>query len=315
MKKENTAVVFCHAGLDLPVLNVVAETLPEAWETAVLQTWKNGATIKTQYDKEGDPPSKDVTLCMTIKNPFAEPRIHLAFPGGITDLEIYRQEVVDGIHDHWVDPEHGKWEYTYHERLFEYSVPIVGPMRLVDGTPKTKVTHIPPHKKIDQIQYIIDTLAEAPHSRRAQAITWKPWEDCGIHDPACLQSVWCRIFDDKLVMNARMRSNDAFKAAFMNIYAFTDLQRIIAEGVSEKLGRKIKVGQYTHIADSFHVYGSYFNEFEGFLKQIEVRTFEQRTWDSTSDLVQELIAEARDKIKNSIEAEKKTGQKGIVYNG
>ena len=29
-----------------------------------------------------------------------------------------RQEVVNGIHDHWIDPAAGKWTYTYHERLF-----------------------------------------------------------------------------------------------------------------------------------------------------------------------------------------------------
>lgn len=302
MKTENTAVAVCNPSLTLPVLYVVADTLPEAWETAVLETWKNGAVIKTQYDKEGDPPSKDVTLCMTIKDPFAEPRIHLAFPGGIADLEVYRQEVVDGIHDHWIDPANGKWEYTYHERLFNYKV-----MNLKVND----VSYAVRWEEVDQIQYIIDTLAEAPHSRRAQAITWKPWEDCGIYDPACLQSMWCRIFDDELVMNVRMRSNDAFKAAFMNIYAFTDLQRIIAQGVSEKIGREIKVGQYTHMIDSFHIYSNYFAEFEKFLKQLETRTFAQRTWDSSSEFVTELIDEARVNIAASIEEEKKTGKKGL----
>lgn len=51
----------------------------------------------------------------------SEPRIHRAFPGGIVELEAYRQEVVEGIHDHWVNPAEGKWEYTYHERLTAYS--------------------------------------------------------------------------------------------------------------------------------------------------------------------------------------------------
>jgi len=302
MSIEPTASMATFPGLTLPVIYVMGENLPAAWETAVVQTWEHGAQIATQYDKPGDPPSRDVTLCMTIKDPFAEPRIHRAFPGGIADLEVYRQEVVDGIHDHWVAPEKGHWEYTYHERLFDYKV-----LTLAQAPPTFEVRW----KDIDQIQYIIDTLAEAPHSRRAQAITWKPWEDCGIQDPACLQSFWCRIFDDELVMNARMRSNDAYKAAFMNIYAFTDIQRMIAEGVSEKLGREIKVGQYTHMVDSFHIYGSYFNEFEGFLKLMESRSFENRTWDSTSSMVQEMISEAKENIKKSIEEEKRTGKIGI----
>lgn len=276
--------------LTLPVINVTARTLPEAWEKAVLACWENGAQIPTQYDQPGDPASRDVICAIVVQEPLSEPRIHRAFPGGIVELEAYRQEVVDGIHDHWVDPAAGKWEYTYHERLEAYAVPGL-------ETP------------VNQVAYMVDALAQAPHTRRAQAITWKPWEDAGIGDPACLQRLWCRIFGDELVMNVHMRSNDAFKAAFMNMYAFTDLQRLIAERVSEKLGREIRAGQYTHIADSFHIYGSYFSEFEAFLETLETRPWEQRVY-STED-VQDIIDEAREQIERSLEEEQRTGRKGL----
>ena len=276
--------------LTLPIVQVTATTLPEAWEQAVIKTWEAGARIATQYDKPTDPPSRDCTAIIVAADPMAEPRIHRAFPGGIVELECYRQEMVDGIHDHWVDPAAGKWEYTYHERLAAYTVPGL-------------------NKPIDQIEYVINALAEAPHTRRAQAITWKPWEDAGITDPACLQRMWFRIYDDVLVMNIHMRSNDAFKAAFMNMYAFTDLQRKVAEEVSKRLGREIKVGQYTHIADSFHIYGSYFEEFEGFLNSVKARTFEQRTY-RTED-VQDIIDEAREQIAKSMEVEATSGRKGL----
>lgn len=276
--------------LTLPVVHITAQTLPEAWENAVLETWEHGAQIATQYDKPGDPPSRDAIAVVTVTDPMAEPRIHRAFPGGIVELEAYRQEVVDGIHDHWVDPAAGKWEYTYHERLAAYSVPGL-------------------EKPIDQMQYVVDQLAEAPHTRRAQAITWKPWEDAGIHDPACLQRLWFRVFDDELILNAHMRSNDAFKAAFMNMYGFTDLQRWVAEKLSARLGREIRVGQYTHISDSFHIYGAYFSEFEGFLDTLKNRTFEQRVF-RTAD-VQDIIDEARVQIAESLRAEAESGRKGL----
>ena len=276
--------------LSLPVVQITAQTLPEAWEKAVLQTWELGARISTQYDKPTDPPSRDAISVIVVTDPMSEPRIHRAFPGGIVELEAYRQEVVEGIHDHWVNPAEGKWEYTYHERLAAYSVP---------GLPKP----------IDQIEYAINALAEAPHTRRAQAITWKPWEDAGIHDPACLQRLWFRVFGDELVMNVHMRSNDAFKAAFMNMYAFTDLQRLVADELSARIGRKIGVGQYTHIADSFHIYGAYFEEFEGFLKTLEARSFEDRTF-RTED-VQEIIQEAREQIAHSLQVEASSGRKGL----
>jgi len=69
-----------------------------------------------------------------------------------------------------------------------------------------------------------------------------------------------------------MRSNDAFKAAFMNMYAFTELQRVLATEIG------VEPGEYIHIADSFHIYGSYFQEFEGFLRTIEVRKPAERVY-------------------------------------
>ena len=273
----------------LPTLHIEAQNLPEGWEKAVVAVWERGAQIATQYDKPGDPPSRDATVMIAIADPFAEPRIHRAMPGGFYELETYRQEVLYGIHDHWIDPAAGKWQYTYHERLAAYSVP---------GLPEP----------INQLQYVVDTLAAAPHSRRAQAVLWKCWEDAGIDDPACLQRMWFRVYDDALVLACHMRSNDAFKAAFMNMYAFTDLQREIAEQLSQRLGRPIRVGQYNHIVDSFHIYGSYFPEFEGFLKTLQTRSWEERTF-RTED-IQILIDEAREKLARALAAEATEGRKG-----
>ena len=79
-------------------------------------------------------------------------------------------------------------------------------------------------------------------------------------------------------MNVRFRSNDAYKAAFMNIFALVQLQTRIAKRISEISGKDIKIGRYCHIADSYHLYGSYFEEFKGrFLGALEKRTFEART--------------------------------------
>jgi thymidylate synthase len=255
--------------LDLPLVCLQARTLPEGWEQAVIRTWEEGATIATQYDRPGDPPSRDVTLCLAVAEPFAEPRLHRAMPGGIYDLEVYVQEVLDGIHDHWIDPEHGKWQYTYHERLTAYRAP---------GLPAP----------VDQLAYVVETLAAAPYSRRAQASLWKPWEDESTEHPACLQRLWFRLMDDRLVMSAHMRSNDAYKAAFMNMYAFTELQREMAAQIG------VQPGEYMHIADSFHIYGSYFGEFEGFLKMTSTRKPEERTF--TTAFARDMFVEGCDTL-------------------
>ena len=235
---------------------ILEETLPVAWEKAVIACWEQGESFPTQYDKPEDPASRDVTALIHVTNPTAEPRIHRAFPGGLDDLEKYRGEVLYGVHDHWIAPEEGKWEYTYHERLFEYDVPGL-------------------NAPIDQIAKAIEMLKDCSFTRRSQVVTWKAWEDLGIHDPACLQRMHFRIEKGRLNMNVHMRSNDAYKAAFMNMYAFVELQAWMAQRIG------VEVGEYCHIADSFHIYGSYFDEFEGFLKMIENRRPDQRVWYSS----------------------------------
>lgn len=250
----------------IPILHVEADCIARAWEESLTALYEKGCSIPTQYDKPGDPPSKDATMIIAVTDPLSEPMIHRDFPGGPEDLQEYVMEVCDGIKDHLVrdgtDPSDTRWEYTYHQRLFAYEVP--------------------GDKVYDQIETLCQKLAEAPYTRRAQAVTWKVWEDNDCYDPACLQSIWCRITEANgeqvLSMNARFRSNDAYKAAFMNIFALVQLQKRIAERVSELSDTSVKVGRYCHLADSYHLYGAYFKEFEGrFLGALAKRTFEQRT--------------------------------------
>ncbi len=81
-----------------------------------------------------------------------------------------------------------------------------------------------------------------------------------------------------LNMNVRFRSNDAYKAAMMNMFALVQLQRRIAARITELSGLTLRLGRYCHMADSFHIYGSNLKEFQGrFLGALERRTFEQRT--------------------------------------
>jgi thymidylate synthase len=250
----------------IPVLMAEGDCIARAWENALVLLHRSGCDIKTQYDKPDDPPSKDATMIVTIHDPLAEPMIHRDFPGGFEELEEYVMEVCDGIKDHCVrdpnDPNDTRWEYTYHQRLFQYAVPTLAP--------------------VDQIEQICQQLTAAPYTRRAQAITWKVWEDATCYDPACLQSIWCRItFEEDrplLSMNVRFRSNDAYKAAFMNMFALANLQSRIAKRITELSGKSVGLGRYCHMADSFHIYGSNLPEFEArFLGAFQKRTFERRT--------------------------------------
>jgi thymidylate synthase len=247
---------------------LVEKSLPLAWEKATIACWQEGESFPTEYDKPGDPPSRDVLAVIHVTDPFAEPRIHRAIPAGLADLERYRAEVLYGVHDHWIDPAAGKWEYTYHQRLFAYQVPGAG--------------------GFDQIAVAIAKLRSIPHTRRAQAVTWQVWNDMKVTDPPCLQRLWFRLAANRLDMTCHIRSNDAFKAAFMNMYAFTELQRQVAA----ELG--VEPGQYVHIADSFHIYGSYFRDFEGFLQTVTDRPTEQRVY--TSQFARDSFIEGCDSL-------------------
>lgn len=276
---------------NIPTIHVTAQCLPEAWEKAVLAVWDQGVDVKTEYDKPEDPASKDATVMITVENPFAEPRIHKNFPCGPEELEAYRQEVCDGIHDHWVDPVAGKWTYTYHERLFAYSP--------ADDLSDPQAPR--PFTAVDQIQHAIDKLSEAYYSRRAQAITWQPTADPATDDPPCLQRLWFRILKDAqgdmvLNMNSHWRSRDLYKAWFMNVYALTDLQRIVADKISAKTGCPVKVGRYVDITDSLHIYGSYFAEAQSELEKMRDGEYEKRAWTSDHPAFQMMTEEAREKL-------------------
>lgn len=345
------------------------ENLPSAWEAAVIKTWEEGAEFKTEYDLPGNPKSRDVMATIHIKKPFSEPRIHRAFPGGIDDLYKYVLEVVIGAHDHWIRPEEGKWNYTYHQRLFDYK--LICPNCTGTGweTPKGLVPNDYQNRKeicsrcegrgilhINQIQKCIDELKKTPHSRRCQAVTWQAWNDLGYEHATCLQRLWFRVEDykcekcdgtgyvnasppqydldgnrmdnacfdacdtcqgkgliPKLNMSVHMRSWDIYKAGFMNIYAFTELQRRVAKQVG------VDLGEYIHVADSCHIYGSYFGEFEGFLNMAKNRKFEDKVWDTSFAIPMfiegcDILLKEEDmpaKMAEKIEIEKENLQKMI----
>jgi thymidylate synthase len=158
---------------------------------------------------------------------------------------------------------------------------------------------------VDQFEGMAQALAGSPITRRAQMISWQPWMDLGAYDPACWQSLWGRIVrgadgTSQLNLNMRFRSRDAYKAAFMNDFAFIDLARRLARRISELRGETIRLGRFADQSDSYHIYGSYFREFaDGFLKLLFDRAdFGDRTW--TTEFAEPFFEEARPLIRKKI---------------
>ena len=263
-------------------MHIVADTLPIAWQKAVLKCWEIGESFKTEYDKPNDLNSKDVVAMIHVKHPFQEPRIHRAFPGSLDDIEKYRSEILYGCHNYFMDDKENdqRWSYTYNERLFEYK--ITEAVSYQDSSISTVILK-PKEKVINQIDKCVELLKQNGHTRRAQAVTWQAWNDLGVDDPSCLQRLWFRVQDSKLNMVINMRSNDSYRASFMNMHAFTELQKLVADEVG------VSVGEYVHISDSFHIYGSCFDDFKGFLNMTSKREPEDLVYD-TSDAIPFFVA-------------------------
>jgi len=284
-----------------PVLFVQAKTLPEAFNKTLKVLWEEGCEIPTSFDKSGDPESKDATVLVDIEDPFSNPRFHkLAWPGGPQDMEIYRLEVVAGVHDHWTERGSKGWNYTYHERL-----------RCFDSGDG---------KKVDQIENMIQQMVEAPDffRRRFQITTWIPSIDPFINDPPCLQRLHFRWLPGEknewvLNLNSDWRSRDFLKAWYMNIIGITDIQRLVAKEVGERRGVKTRVGRYTDKSDSLHIYGKDFQGpggVQGMLIRLEKEPLESFCWDTK--FLEPIFKEARHILAAQLESERRGSGKGVV---
>jgi thymidylate synthase (methanogen type) len=117
--------------------------------------------------------------------------------------------------------------------------------------------------RINQINYIIEKLQEKPYSRRAQAITWRPLVDPFHIDPPCLQRIYMRIKEDKLIMQTTWRSRDLFRAWEANVNGMIRIQKYVAD----QLG--VQIGHYLDFSNSLHIYGNSISEAKDMLNRMK----------------------------------------------
>ncbi|MFW9771350.1 MAG: thymidylate synthase [Promethearchaeota archaeon] len=305
-------------------LFISERTIRDAWLSALAQVLFNGDNIKTEYDKTDDPPSKDATALIEVKEPLKDPimrkeklmKINTKYGnsyevyGCIADTYLigsiqsgYIEEILQGVNDHYIWDSNVSFPYSYHDRIFKYTpfsledtvhvdydLEIVENefvkshqklikankivksndgltwklKNLVDFSLEKKISDqigvdkIPigviRFPKINQIEYIIQKLKEKPFSRRAQAITWRPLVDPFHVDPPCLQRIYMRIKDGKLLMQTTWRSRDLFRAWEANVNGMIRIQKLVAD----ELG--VELGHYLDFSNSLHIYGNTISE-------------------------------------------------------
>ena len=102
----------------------------------------------------------------------------------------------------------------------------------------------------------------------------------------------------------------------MYAFAFTDLQRLVAEELSRRMGRPVRVGRYCDKSDSLHIYGKDLagvGGFQGFLEQLRSRSLSELTW--TTEFAAPMFKEARHKLAAQLEAEQRGLGKGALPPG
>lgn len=234
---------------------VKGKNLTEAYHNSLIELYYNGIISPSSDYKQLQ---KELSMTIYVENALEEPLITRLYIGGHSDLEQYRQEILDGILDFKIG--YG-WDYTYHDRISK------------------------------QLPFIYNELIRNPDSRRA-VIDVRDWEkDFNCSSPACLQNIQIFIREKKIHMKVLMRSNDAPEATFMNMFAFIMLQKRIADNLG------YEIGSYTHRANSFHCYEKDFNLLESYIKSIkrkEKLTFDYKGF--YDELMEESKPEIQKKI-------------------
>lgn len=288
---------------NLPVLSARGESIPEAWENSVLELYKKGLWWSREGPKDKGNRQLDSTMTIII-TPSSDLYMHKFLTCDIESLYEYQLEIL-GAKDSWVshDPNSTKWEYHYHERLANY------PAR--EGY-------------VNQIERLVEGLAEEPWKRRYNMITWSPETDFDLKDPPCLQRIWCALIPDEsssdessfLNMNYNFRSRNVMIAAHMNMVGLRTLQDYIIRRVVEKTGRKIKPGRIVDIADSYHVSSSNVPLLEKFLTLMdESQKRGESSADRCIDKQRAFSIMDREAVVNRIitQTEKELAEKGESY--
>ena len=271
----------------IPFLSVKGVSLPFTWEESIKKLLADGKEAPSQYDRAGDPLTRDCTMVIDTINPTQESMIHSFMPGGPIDLQEYCMEVMDGVKDHWVrDPKNlndHRWSYTYHGRI-------------------TK------DFGVNQIDQIVKKLIAQPFTRQAQFTTWMPATDPIDYDPPCLQRGWCRILKNvntgqlEFTSHITFRSRDALKAAFMNTFAFVRLfDERIRMPIEAALGVPILYARHVDFSDSYHIYGKDLKDIPAFMHCAGKYYNYKEDWKS---MMEEYIPEIMDKIRKQDEQRK-----------
>ncbi|AGB37357.1 thymidylate synthase [Natronococcus occultus] len=103
-------------------------------------------------------------------------------------------------------------------------------------------------RTFDQLQYVVDTLSDAPNSRRLVVNAWHPANAAVSTLPPCHYSFVFNVQGDRLNCHLTQRSGDVALGVPFNIAAYALLTKIVAEQTG------FEPGTFAHTVVDAHVY-------------------------------------------------------------
>ena len=244
---------------------IEAKTLGEAWEKACILMMKEGHDRFVQAP-EYQIETKDLPLMIKVSDPFLEPRLS---PKANTTRELADEYTKKFLYGSGREKENS-FDYTYYSRLrcypdckvrawlpsiTESEEELVEEVRKISPEGKCVV------QRIDQVDKAIKILKKDPTRRTVVMHTWIPFRDLMKFGPKretssspCVLLFYPQLVDGRLHFFVVMKTNDLYNAWPENAYAFTSLQKYMAD----ELG--VDTGTYTHFSVSMQIYKDMYEE-------------------------------------------------------
>ncbi|MCH8519143.1 MAG: thymidylate synthase [Nanoarchaeota archaeon] len=160
-------------------------------------------------------------------------------------------------------------EFGFTKEELDSYIPQVTSINEIEGLEYTYGQRLMNHKKINQIDNIIEQINAEEFTRRAVAFTWDVTRDYNSPKCPCLNLVQVLVQDNILHMTCYFRSNDMYEAWPRNTFALRYLQKMICEKTHKSLGN------LTIISNSAHIYERSFRKVEAILEKKQKKV----TWD------------------------------------
>lgn len=130
----------------------------------------------------------------------------------------------------------------------------------------------------DQIEQVIQKLANDIDSARAVMSLWDVEDHEANNSPPCLNHIWVRVVDNELSLTATFRSNDMFSAWSANALGLRALQQNIRDAINTRSNYKLKMGPLITISQSAHIYDDCWENADKVIQSQYSKIYQQRDY-------------------------------------